>query len=568
MTSDPDEGSVCIAKEPCPQCGSRDNLARYSDGHAYCFSPGCGHRERADGSPERHPQQQRSRMELLQGGVIEAIPNRGLTKETCARYGYRVGEYRGGKCHIAPYYDDAGTLVAQKVRFKENGEKAFVFPGDPRAAGLFGQRLARDAGKMVVITEGELDALSVSQALGNNWPALSLPKGAGNAAKDIARHVSWLSRFDKVVLCFDMDDPGRKAVEQCVPLFPPGKVHVATLPDGFKDANEMIVANRSKELADAVFGARVYRPDGVRTVSQLKAGAMKTPGWGLPWPWRSFTEANYGIRRRELYGWGAGVGSGKTTTMKQLMLTAMRPELLEPHDGLVDWRGNAIPIPEPRKIGTILFEENPEKTLRTLAGMAIGKRVLKPDVPYDEAELEAAMDSFDDLLFAFDTFGAKDWTTIKSYILHLVLSEGVKDVFLDPVTALVAMADDERRELDLVMAELSGLVETHDFTLHYVSHLTTPDGKPHEEGGRVMEKHFTGSRALARWTHNMIGLERDKQNRDAPTVLRGLKDREHGEAVGPLLGLTFDRETGRMVECPLPSEGGKPFKDETQHGDI
>lgn len=31
--------------EPCPNCGSRDNLGRYSDGGAYCF--GCHYREKA-----------------------------------------------------------------------------------------------------------------------------------------------------------------------------------------------------------------------------------------------------------------------------------------------------------------------------------------------------------------------------------------------------------------------------------------------------------------------------------------------------------------------------------------
>src|ERR1700722_5035241 len=29
--------------EPCPNCKSKDNLARYDDGHAYCF--GCGYVE-------------------------------------------------------------------------------------------------------------------------------------------------------------------------------------------------------------------------------------------------------------------------------------------------------------------------------------------------------------------------------------------------------------------------------------------------------------------------------------------------------------------------------------------
>ena len=37
------EESEFIQHEPCTKCGSRDNLARYDDGHAYCF--GCEYRE-------------------------------------------------------------------------------------------------------------------------------------------------------------------------------------------------------------------------------------------------------------------------------------------------------------------------------------------------------------------------------------------------------------------------------------------------------------------------------------------------------------------------------------------
>ena len=41
------DDSTFLFKEPCPACGSRDNLARYSDGHAFCF--GCEHYEPGDG---------------------------------------------------------------------------------------------------------------------------------------------------------------------------------------------------------------------------------------------------------------------------------------------------------------------------------------------------------------------------------------------------------------------------------------------------------------------------------------------------------------------------------------
>lgn len=553
-----------IGKEPCPDCGSRDNLVRFDDGHAYCFTAGCGRYEPGDG--QSSPSKPKARMDLIQG-EIEHLPHRGITRETCERYGYQVTTLPDGRpAHLAPYRDAAGRPVAQKVRLPG---KDFFVAGDTKHGRLFGQHLLRaDGGKMVVITEGEIDAMSASQALGNRWPVLSIPFGATNAAKDLAPHIGELEKYDAVVLSFDMDEAGRKAVDDVIPLFTPGKLRVAHLPEGVKDANDLVKANRSKELSDALWGASAYRPDGIRSVADLKTEALTPTGFGLPWPWRSLTVRTRGIRRRYMYGWGAGVGSGKTTTFKQVMLTAMRPDLLEDHAGISDYAGVTLPIPEPRRVGTILFEENPAETLRSLGGMIIGKRVDDPAVSYDEAELAAAIDSLDGLLFTLDTFGAKDWSSIKANILFLVLSEGIKDIFLDPLTALVANTDDERRALDAILADLSGMVEAHDFTLHYISHLTTPAGTPHEEGGRVMEKHFTGSRALARWTHAMFGLERDKQS-DKPTLVRGLKDRKFGDAVGPLLALQFDRDTGRMVEVPLETLNDEtPFGDETHNADI
>lgn len=539
------DDSRVVRKEPCPECGSRDNLARYSDGHAFCFGQGCGHYEPpTDDVHGGAPQTSRKRMDMLPG-ELTAIPTRNLTRETCEKFNYRVGAYKDGKAHLANYYDESGRVVAQKVRYKQGEKKAFTFLGDPRSAALFGQQLFRDGGKMLVVTEGEIDAMSVYQAMGSKWPVVSIPNGAGGARRDLAKHVGWLDRFESVVLCFDMDDPGRGAVEECATLLSPGKIKVAQLP--LKDANEMVKANRSAELARCIWDAKTFRPDGIRSVSDLKARAMTPASYGLPWPWRTLTERSHGIQRSYVYSWGAGVGSGKTTLMKQIMLTAMRPDLIEDHGGL------GITMPKPRPVGTIFFEENPAKTLRSLAGMALGKRLNVPGVTVEDSELESMIDSFEDFFFPLDTFGAKDWDTIKSHVLYLIQGLGVLDIWVDPLTALVAHADDERRELDSVMADISGIAETHGATIHLVSHLTTPTGTPHEEGGRVLEKHFTGSRAIARWSHGMIGLERDKQDPSGVTTVRFLKDREYGE-VGPFMGVNFDRETGRMIEVPLPSD--------------
>jgi twinkle protein len=49
--------------------------------------------------------------------------------------------------------------------------------------------------------------------------------------KFIAKHIEWLCSFEEVVLMFDMDEPGRIAVAECAPLFPPGKCKVAHASD-------------------------------------------------------------------------------------------------------------------------------------------------------------------------------------------------------------------------------------------------------------------------------------------------------------------------------------------------
>ncbi|WJY17654.1 AAA family ATPase [Alteriqipengyuania flavescens] len=534
----------------CEACGSSDGNAVYSDGHTYCHV--CQAYGAADGE-EGHAPKSRKSAEGLIRGTAEAIPSRKLDNRVCEKFGYQVGEFRGQKCHIAPYYDAVGKAVAQKIRLPG---KDFTVLGDlKKALPFFGQQLCRDGGKMIVLTEGEIDAMSVTQAMGLSWPAVSVPNGASGAKKAVSAGLSWLEKFDKVVFLFDEDAPGREAVEECVPLLSPGKAYIGSLP--LKDASDMVKAGRSKELVDAVWGARLWTPDVLNDLDDsLLEAACEEQEWGLPWPWVTMTKATYGIQRSAVYGWGAGTGSGKTTLMKHLALTAIRPDLGEDHSDF-------MPMPAPRPVATILYEEPAKRTLKTLAGMAMAQRIHVPGTDYDKAQAREIMEGLRPLLKSVSLKGARNWETVKGTVRYLCNAEGVRDFIIDPMTALTATSDDERRALDGIMAEMADLAEDLDITIHIVCHLATPDGTSHEDGGRVQEKHFRGSRAIAFWSHYLVGLERNKQDRDCPTTIRGLKDRLTGDAVGPFIALEYDRETGLMVETDLPDGNGGTFKDET-----
>ena len=66
-----------VAHEPCPVCGSRDNLARFDDGHAYCF--GCQHYESRIGGTHREQERRSLSIDLITDGVYADLKKRGIS---------------------------------------------------------------------------------------------------------------------------------------------------------------------------------------------------------------------------------------------------------------------------------------------------------------------------------------------------------------------------------------------------------------------------------------------------------------------------------------------------------
>lgn len=157
------EKSTFLRHEPCPSCGSSNNLARYSDGHATCFSAGCDHYERGNGTASDFVQRKPNRAYEMTG-TIAAIPDRRISQGIAQKFGVTVEFSSEGKIvkHHYPYYDkDSNTPTGTKVRQVEN--KGFYATGSFDNVGLFGQQAFKEGGKYITITEGEADALAVSE---------------------------------------------------------------------------------------------------------------------------------------------------------------------------------------------------------------------------------------------------------------------------------------------------------------------------------------------------------------------------------------------------------------------
>lgn len=539
--------SEFVGKEPCPKCGSADNLARYSDGHAHCFSHGCDYWEPSEGEVKTQTKRAAAKTGLITDIEFSAIQARGLSEETCRKWGYGIGTAGGKTVQVAQYRDPTtNEIVGQKLRTKD---KDFAVRGSIKGQ-LYGRHLWRDTGKRVIITEGEIDAMTVSQVLDHRWQVVSIPNGINSAQATLAANLDWLNGFDEIVLCFDMDEVGRAAIPECAALFAPGKVKYVVLPEGFKDPSDMLQAKRAGDLVSALWNAKEHRPDGIVRVRDVKAAALRPPTMGLPWCLPELTIATWGRHYGELVGLGAGTGVGKTT----LIVQQITEDLAAGH-----------------KVGAFLFEQPPPETLQLVAGMRVGKQFTTPDGSWTPEELEAELDKLDeeDNLFLYDHFGANDWQIVRSSIRYLYHAHGVRIFYLDHLTALAAgSASEVSGALEVIMRELGSLVKEIPIWLLFVSHLNTPDGKTHEEGGRVTIANFKGSRSIGFWAHFLFGLERNQQSADdderSLTHLRVLKARppRAARSTGRTYPLHYDFDTGRLVEG-APGESAT-FKDETE----
>jgi DNA primase len=108
---------VFIRHEPCPNCGSRDNLGRYADGSAWCF--GCKYRE-----PPTHVARVKKEdkpIELDQDlsnnfppHVVEWMGKYGITVAEAIRHGWKYGQARDQLLFV--FKDADGNISLTQAR--------------------------------------------------------------------------------------------------------------------------------------------------------------------------------------------------------------------------------------------------------------------------------------------------------------------------------------------------------------------------------------------------------------------------------------------------------------------
>lgn len=547
-----EQDSIFLYHAPCDNCGSSDGNSVYSDGHQFCFV--C---ERRVPASEERKQELSSRRRIVGGGKpmtsnvwnfvesngrYSALTARGISKETCQKAGYWIAKVDGVMYQVADYRDQNGNIVSQKVRDKD---KKFKTTGSHKSDALFGKHLW-NGGKKIVVTEGEIDMLTVMELQDCKYPVVSLGHGASAAKKTCAANYEYFDQFEQIILMFDMDEAGRKAVEEAAQVLPAGKVRVAVLP--CKDANECHLNGHDREIMEQVWNAGPWIPDGVVSALSLRERIREhlssEESVGLLFSGcTGINDKTLGARGGEVIMVTSGSGMGKSTFVRQQAL---------------QW-GTAIG----KKVGLAMLEESVEETAEDLIGLHNHVRLRQSDSLKREIIENGKFDQWFDELFGddtfhlYDSFAEAETDRLLAKLAYMRSGLGCGVIILDHISIVVSASgeSDERKMIDNLMTKLKGFAKSTGVVLVVICHLKNPDkGKAHEEGRPVSITDLRGSGALRQLSDTIIALERNQQG-DMPNLVlvRVLKCRFTGDT-GIAGYMEYNKETGWLEPSSYSGE--------------
>jgi twinkle protein len=427
---------------------------------------------------------------------------------------YRIGQsfiQKGERhCVVFPFFDADGNLV--RMKFRDISDKKYMFLHPKAAAAdeyehgaslhLFGLQGVPDSAGSVVITEGEIDALSFAEW---GYPAVSLPIGA--QPRDTEDHCShdewiqndyeWLEAFETIFLATDGDEPGRLAAGLLIPRLGRERVAVVDYPSGCKDANECI--QKGHGVDGLMEHAHDLDPEELKKPGEFREEVWERfypkdgvePGDELPWATTGDPRAKplpFRFRESEVTVWHGYNGHGKTIALDHCLI----------HFAATG-----------RKSCVASLELPPGMTLQNMIRQAIGK-----GKPLDRKQFDLAIDWLDRWIWVYDFVGSAESGKVLECWEYAARKYGINHFVLD---SLMKLQDVPATDFDAqkgVMNRLNDFAKRHRVHVHLVAHSKKPDSRHPKEKNWPGELDISGSSDIPNGAWNVICMWRNenKQN--------------------------------------------------------
>lgn len=555
----------------CEACGSSDGKAIYDDSSSHCFV--CQHTVPSEEFKEQNSKKvskvkpTKENMEIKPSGkpAITADENaeiksettpdpkgfRGLDASTCKPFGVRHAfSVETGEL-IEQYYPTTqdGQIVGYKIR---EVPKNFYSKGRTGAdCELFMQFKFNRGGKYILITEGELDALSAYQMLseynkskGSDFEtAVVSPTTGAQSHKQIAAQYKFFDTFDQIIVCYDNDKAGKEATEKLLTVLPKGKVKIMNM--RFKDPNEYLEKDEARAFVSDFYNAKSYVPVGIvgsGEISDSMREEFMTPKIPLPPFMHKLQDMMAGgIPLGRIVNLASASGTGKSTIVDEIVYYML--------------------FNSPHKVGIVTLESTTGQYGNKLLSRHIGVKL----------ELKSNQEALD--ILASDKTKEKEkelfWTdtgehrfyliddrdggvdNVKDAIENLVISCGCKVIVLDPTHDVIGTLPNEEQES--FYGWQKGMVKSHNCTFYNVMHTRkTPSGqKSGSAGADLHEEDIQGASSAYKSAACNLMFSRNKESEDAvernTTTMKATKIRWTGKT-GVAGKYYYDNESHTMYD--------------------
>ncbi len=395
---------------------------------------------------------------------------------------YKIGE--DGNRIIFPFLLPNGTLALAKSREAVDGAKP-----KPTAANcepvLFGWQAIPPDARTVVITEGEIDAMSM-YAYGHS--AMSVPFGGGGKGKQnwIENEFERMERFERIYIATDMDEVGDQAAAEIASRLGRHRCYRVRLPA--KDANECLMAGVAKETIDlAIADAQALDPEGLR-----RAGAYESDVVRLFWP-APEEAVGYSMPYSALWGkilfrpaevtlWSGDTGSGKSQIIS---------------DCIPKW------IVEGSRVCVASLEMKPQWTLKRMVKQTGG--VERPT----ETFIREILAFLDRGLLLYERVGKASVKALLEIFDYARAKYGCDQFVVDSLMRLGIAADDYRGQESAVY-ELVDWAVAHNVHLHLVAHAKKGD----KDRGIPEAQDVKGAMEIGANAFNILTIWRNRKMED------------------------------------------------------
>lgn len=468
---------------------------------------------------KRRMQIQKPKCEKPKNTVMDWFNGRGVFEKALSAY--KVGQQ--GSTIVFPFISPENELELVKYRDldaeRNSGKKKIWSNSDPEYH-LWGWQAISDDDRIVVICEGEIDALSWYM---QGFPALSVPQGAGSGDKQdawIKNDYDRLQRFETIYVSMDMDKAGEEAIPQIVSRLGADRCRVVSL-DGYKDGNE---AHASGELLGKyIESAKTRDPDELKQLSayhdEIMSEFQGTAIVGMRLPWEK-THRDIRLRPSEISVW-AGINShGKSIALSHVCV-----------DGVAQGERFCIASMEmkPRKLGRKMYQQ-----------------ILGFDNPSD-ADGMKAVEFLTDHVWMFEAYGTTKAERVLEVFAYARKRYGVTHFIVDSL-AKCGFGEDDYNGQKAFVDRLMEFAGEHDVHVHLVVHMRKRDDENKIPG----KMDIKGTGAITDMVHNVFIWWRNKPKEednkpqyDFDAALNCVKQRETG--VEPLLGFYWHGESCQFL---------------------